>query len=153
MEREEFDRDIVGHVEEKNVAHVGGGDECAEGGGGGNEEKKPADDFKAAGGDLVGLRCADRGPEDAHGRHVAERLDESEEARECHLQRDGFGEAIGEHFTGEGHSEGEEAPFVQATVAYSAAIEDGPHDGGEEGEDEEAEGEGVVDGFVSAAHA
>jgi hypothetical protein len=55
--------------------------------------------------------------------------------------------------TGEGHSEEEEEPFVQATVAYSAAIEDGPDDGGEEGEDEEAEREGVVDGFVAAAAA
>ena len=51
------------------------------------------------------------------------------------------------------HSEEEEEPFVQATVAYSAAIEDGPDDGGEEGEDEEAEREGVVDGFVAAAAA
>lgn len=153
MEREEFDRDIVGHVEEEDVAHVGEGDEGAKGSGAGNEEEEAAEDFEAADGDFVGLRCANRGPQDAHGRHIAERLDEGEEAREGHLQRDGFGETIGEHLAGEGDAEEEEEPFVQGTVAYSAAIKDRPDDGGEEGEDEETEREGVVDGFIAAATA
>jgi hypothetical protein len=42
---------------------------------------------------------------------------------------------------------------VQGTVACSATVEDGPDSGGNEGEDEEADDEDKVDGFVAAAAA
>ncbi len=41
LKGEELDRNVVGHVEDKDVGHIGERDEGAEGDGAGKEQKRP----------------------------------------------------------------------------------------------------------------
>ena len=118
--------DVVGHVEGEDVRHVDERDESAESDGAGEQEEESAEDFHAAGEDFVGLGGADGRPEHAHGRHVAEGLEEGDEAREGHLERDGLVDAIGEHLAGRGRCEEKEEPFVKSRIAGAAAVEKSP---------------------------
>ncbi len=96
---------------------------------------------------------SNRRPEDTHEGHVSEGLDEGEEARGRHLERDGFIEAVDEHLAGERKAKEEEEPAIEHGVAGAAAIEKRPDDGGECRKDEDAESQDEVDGFVAAAAA
>src|ERR1700693_1597624 len=151
MEREQLYRDIVSHVQREDLYQVGQADQRAKHGCARKYKQQSAQNLRASGEDLIRPGSADGRPENPHRREIAERLDQSSEKRERHLERSGFVDAVQQQLRGKGEADEQTKPLMQRDVVLAFAVENGPDSGCEHGADQNAKRQDPVERFVAAA--
>ena len=153
MEREEFYRDVVSHIEHEYLGGIHQANQRSDHGGTRNHEQDSTERFRETGENFIRRGSADGRPENPHGREVAVRLDQFRERRERHLERNDFGQAVPKHLRSKDKTNKEPEPFVQRYIVVALAIEKRPDAYGGNREDQQAKGQHPVEGFVAAAAA
>jgi hypothetical protein len=153
VKREQLHRHVVGHVEREDHEAVDQAHEAAQRDRERHEQQHGREHFGAADDAFVRERGADRGPQDAHGREVAVRLEQACELGRRHLQGNELPHPVAQQRCGHAESEPGAEPLLQPHVVRPAAIDRGPQDRQGGAEDEQAQDEHPVEHLVAAAAA
>ena len=126
VKRDQLQADVVGHVQDEHLNHVGQRDRRAEHRRLREDQQDSGDDLRPSGEHLIADRRPDGGPLQVGSRKVADRFHQRDERRGGKLCRNDLGHSEIEHLSGQRETHEQTAPFRKRGVAGSMAVDERP---------------------------